>query len=178
VRVNERELGVQCETCHGPGERHVAAMQSKKYDEPHIFNPGTLTPLELSQEFCGRCHVGLEQALQMPEQGGVNNVRFQAYRIFKSRGHMGTDPRTSCLACHDPHVNVVHEPTFYDAKCLACHVATPTEPKTEARRADACPVSVNRCTTCHMPKVDLPQMHAKFTDHWIRVVKPGEPAPR
>jgi hypothetical protein len=29
-----------------------------------------------------------------------------------------------------------------------------------------------------MPKVELRGMHAEFTDHWIRVVKPNEPVPR
>ena len=24
---------------------------------------------------------------------------------------------------------------------------------------------------------DLPGAHGKFTDHWIRIVKPGEPTP-
>jgi hypothetical protein len=28
-----------------------------------------------------------------------------------------------------------------------------------------------------MPKIDLPGAHGKFTDHWIRIVKPGEPTP-
>jgi formate-dependent nitrite reductase cytochrome c552 subunit len=39
-------------------------------------------------------------------------------------------------------------------------------------------VSTNKCATCHMPKVELPGMHAEFTDHWIRVAKPGDPTPR
>jgi hypothetical protein len=29
-----------------------------------------------------------------------------------------------------------------------------------------------------MPKVELVGMHAEFTDHWIRVAKPGDPVPR
>jgi hypothetical protein len=29
-----------------------------------------------------------------------------------------------------------------------------------------------------MPKVELTGMHAQFTDHWIRIVKPNEPTPR
>jgi hypothetical protein len=29
-----------------------------------------------------------------------------------------------------------------------------------------------------MPKVQLPGAHGKFTDHWIRIVKPGEATPR
>ena len=28
-----------------------------------------------------------------------------------------------------------------------------------------------------MPKYDVPEMHAKFTDHFIRIVRPGEPYP-
>ena len=28
-----------------------------------------------------------------------------------------------------------------------------------------------------MPKVELPGMHAEFTDHWIRIAKPGMPYP-
>jgi formate-dependent nitrite reductase cytochrome c552 subunit len=46
------------------------------------------------------------------------------------------------------------------------------------RTASACPVSTKKCVTCHMPKVELPGMHASFTDHWIRIAKPNEPAPR
>jgi hypothetical protein len=43
--------------------------------------------------------------------------------------------------------------------------------------ATACPVSGKDCVTCHMPKYDIPGMHYKFTDHWIRVAKAGEPYP-
>ena len=52
------------------------------------------------------------------------------------------------------------------------------ETKTERRSAPFCPVSTNKCASCHMPKVELAGMHAQFTDHWIRIVKPGEPTPR
>jgi hypothetical protein len=98
--------------------------------------------------------------------------------MFNSRGHNTNDSRLSCVACHDPHDNLEHEVTFYDSKCLACHLSSPKEIKTEARMAAACPVSTRQCVTCHMPKVELPDMHANFTDHWIRVVKPGAPVPR
>lgn len=30
----------------------------------------------------------------------------------------------------------------------------------------------------HMPKVELPGMHASLTDHWIRIARPGNPVPR
>jgi len=41
-----------------------------------------------------------------------------------------------------------------------------------------CKVATSNCVTCHMPKYDLPQTHAVFTDHEIRVVREGALDPR
>jgi len=167
--------GVTCEGCHGPGEKHISAIKSGSKNL-QVFNPAKLDPDELSQEVCGACHVSFEKALLMPKQGGANNLRYQPYRIFNSRGHSG-DSRISCVACHDPHDKLAEGAAAYDSKCLACHLATRSQAKTTARSAPACPVSKQQCTTCHMPKIELPGAHGKFTDHWIRIVKPGEPTP-
>jgi hypothetical protein len=170
--------GVRCEACHGPGERHVAAASSGKPAAAQIFNPGRLDALDLMHEFCGACHQSFDQVAQMPDHGGINNVRFQPYRMLNSRGHLDNDKRLSCIACHNPHEHSRPEPEFYDSKCLSCHVTTPGEPKTAQRMAAACRVSKQSCVTCHMPKVELPEMHFKFTDHWIRIARPGDPVPR
>jgi cytochrome c peroxidase len=116
--------------------------------------------------------------MSLDAQGGAANIRFQPYRIYNSRGHLTDDRRMSCVACHDPHDQLRRDAAYYDAKCLACHLSTAKETKTQARSAPACPVSTTQCATCHMPKVELPEMHFKFTDHWIRVVKPGAATPR
>ncbi len=170
--------GVRCEACHGPGEKHLAAVKSGDSKDLKIFNPKELTPHELTQEFCGACHFSFDQVMLLPGQDGLNNVRFQPYRMFNSPGHNKNDRRISCVACHDPHDELEHEAAFYDSKCLACHLDDAKAAKTPTRTARACPVSTQQCATCHMPKVELPDMHAKFTDHWIRIVKPGEPVPR
>jgi hypothetical protein len=170
--------GVSCEACHGPGEKHLAAVKAKNFKDLQIFNPGDLDPFDLTQEFCGSCHMGFEQAIAMPDHGGINNLRFQPYRIFNSRAHFINDPRMSCTACHNPHDELKREASFYDSKCLACHLSDSKEPVTEMRRAAPCPVSTRQCVVCHMPKVEVPEMHFKFTDHWIRIVKAGEPVPR
>lgn len=170
--------GVTCEACHGPGEKHVAAVTSNGSKELQIFNPGKLDPSSLSQDFCGTCHCSFDQVMLMPAQGGVNNIRFQPYRMFNSRGHNRLDARTSCLACHDPHDSLEHNAAFYDSKCLACHLKNPGEAKTDKRTAAACPVGKQQCSTCHMPKLEIPGTHFKFTDHWIRIVKSNEPVPR
>lgn len=175
LQLDHLMAGVTCEGCHGPGEKHVAAVKANSKNL-QVFNPAKLEADELSQEVCGACHVSFEKALLMPKQGGENNLRYQPYRIFNSRGHSG-DERISCVACHDPHDKLESDAGFYDSKCLACHLTTRDQVKTARRSAAACPVSKQKCTTCHMPKIELPGGHFKFTDHWIRIVKASETTP-
>jgi len=78
------------------------------------------------------------------------------------------------VACHDPHREVEHSAAFYDAKCLACHGARAAAQRT----AKPCPAANKDCVMCHMPKLELPGSHNLFSDHWIRVVKPGEAYPQ
>ncbi|HWB14236.1 MAG TPA: cytochrome c3 family protein [Pirellulales bacterium] len=63
------ELGIACEACHGPGERHVALHRSSgggqshentgagspESTDQHIVNPARLPP-ERSAQVCGYCH--------------------------------------------------------------------------------------------------------------------------
>jgi len=177
LRLDHLTPGITCESCHGPGERHIVAVKAGKLKDLQIFNPGKIGPNELSQEFCGSCYRSFDQAMVLPRQGGLNNLRFQPYRIFNSRGHNEPDSRISCIACHDPHQQIVREPAFYDARCLACHLSSVAETRTAKRAGPACPVAKQQCVICHMPKVEVPEMHYKFTDHWIRIAKPGDPVP-
>ncbi|MDT5120996.1 MAG: hypothetical protein QOC96_478 [Acidobacteriota bacterium] len=177
--------GVTCEACHGPGADHIAAMEAKDFKNKRIFNPGKMGPDEMAQEFCGSCHRSAEQVLSNKMFNGIVSVRFQPYRIYTSRGHDPEDERLRCTACHNPHQNPVDEPSFYDAKCLVCHhsgeslkSAEIAKTETEAGRTDkACPVAQKNCVTCHMPKIEVPGTHFKFTDHRIRIVREGEPFP-
>jgi hypothetical protein len=170
--------GIGCEACHGAGSEHVANMKGGKYEELKIFNPGRLDGDALTQDFCGKCHRSAEQLFSMPQQMGVNNVRFQPYRIFNSKCY-SDDKRISCIACHDPHGALEVKVSFYDDKCLACHATkgTPASELLTKKLQPSCPVGTKDCVTCHMPKVELPGAHLDFTDHRIRVVKAGEPFP-
>jgi hypothetical protein len=176
--------GVRCEACHGPGKEHVLAMQKEDVVDTRIFNPARLTPDELTQEFCGSCHRSTEQVVEM-NMLNINNVRFQPYRAFTSRGHDPNDRRLSCTGCHDPHDNPRTDPASYDNNCFSCHQSTAAlksmrvarSEQMQGRSASACPVATKNCVTCHMPKVDLPGSHFKFTDHRIRIARAGEPYP-
>jgi Zn finger protein HypA/HybF involved in hydrogenase expression len=176
--------GVRCEACHGPGKDHIAAMEAKKFNDKRIFNPGKLSADELAQEFCGSCHRSAETVIEM-NMLNINNVRFQPYRTFTSTGHDANDERLSCIACHDPHDNPRTSIVFYDSKCFSCHQSAASlkssrvarAEQAEGRKDKACPVGTQNCVSCHMPKVELPGSHFKFTDHRIRIAKPGEPFP-
>lgn len=171
--------GITCEGCHGPGAEHVAAVKAGRMKSLHIFNPGSLDTNNLS-DFCGSCHRSWQQVETMHLQGIVD-VRFQPYRLSMSHCFDPSDSRISCLACHNPHKPLQTDPVFYNVKCLACHLVrgdSAHRDRTSARRtAPACPVSRKNCIACHMPKYELPGAHYKFTDHYIRIVRAGEPYP-
>lgn len=168
--------GVTCEACHGPGAKHVAAMRAGKIDEGRraIFNPAALGPVA-SVDFCGACHRTWGDVLEAGTTG-VRNVRFQPYRVERSRCWGKGDARLKCTACHNPHERIVREPSFYDSKCLACHVTTGAQPSIN-HPGNACPIAAKSCVTCHMPGAVIASMHAPFTDHRIRIVHEGEPFP-
>jgi Cytochrome c554 and c-prime len=181
--------GVTCEACHGPGGSHAAARLVAPEASGDIFNPKMLDAETLSQEFCGACHRGVDAVAMMPDLGGINNVRFQPYRLFNSRGHDSQNPQFACTTCHDPHLDLQHGGAAYDAKCTTCHSPHASERLTggqkeasgkrpaASRSGKSCPVASERCVSCHMPKVEIPGAHFKFTDHRIRVVRPGDPYP-
>lgn len=191
LQLDRLTPGVTCEACHGPGKTHASVMHSGAGEDLSIFNPKSLDPDTLSQEFCGACHRSANTVGMMPNLGGIGNVRFQPYRISHSRGHDPNDPHFACTACHDPHVDLKQQGASSDSKCTTCHVPHASPPASTANRIEgpaskrggssnipkSCPVSSENCISCHMPKVEIPGTHFKFTDHRIRIARPGEPYP-
>ena len=171
-----------------------------------IVNPAHLSASE-SVEFCGACHRTWQDVVSDgPVRIGTLNVRFQPYRLENSRCWKEGDARITCMTCHDPHQPLVQDPASYDAKCLQCHraagnssanAAATSEAKSTGKSTEtaaattagikksdsvedhrtACPIGVQLCVTCHMPKFKNQIIHATFTDHWIRIAAPGAPLP-
>jgi len=169
--------GITCENCHGPGKDHVLAMASSRGESnagTRIFNPGRNRPADVN-EFCGKCHRSTREALASSIRD-VRNVRFQPYRLENSRCYDPTDERITCVACHDPHQQLVTGPAKYDAQCEACH-AVRGRARKASQRAKACPTASANCVSCHMPKTAIPGSHYVFTDHYIRVSHAGERYP-
>ncbi len=167
--------GIGCEVCHGPGARHIAAMEAGKPAEATIFNPARLLP-EQKPEFCNQCHTSASQMKAQNPQG-VHGVVSPAYRLEGSRCWDAGDARVACTACHDPHAPLVRETAAYDGKCLACHAQAVGAPMVVNQPGKACPVGQRDCAGCHMPKVSVPNFPILYTDHRIRIARAGAPYP-
>jgi hypothetical protein len=177
--------GISCEACHGPGLKHAVAQQMASAEgqvlesdqkTDLVFDPAKLSPPD-AVDFCGSCH-GTWWDVKLAPPVGIANVRSQPYRLEKSRcwGKQG-DTRITCVACHDPHQKLVRDTASYDRNCLSCHLAATSMKPTPDHQGPACKVSAKDCASCHMPKYELSDFHYRFTDHDIRVVRPGAPYP-
>lgn len=169
--------GIGYESCHGPGRKHVRAMQNNQIEEGirEIFTPASLSPVE-QNDYCGACHRAPLDVAAIKAILPID-VRFQPYRLSHSRCWSKPDSRLTCVACHNPHKEVRHDASFYDSKCLACHRSHDAEPVNAKATLAACKVATHECTSCHMPKYRVPSMHGSFTDHDIRIVRAGEQFP-
>ncbi len=149
--------GIHCERCHGPGGRHLKALETGS-DDSSIVNPGGMDNRQLV-EFCGQCHSGFFELTQPRPQDLL--ITEQARALSLSECFVQSGAGFSCLSCHDPHQDAAASDPRYERTCLSCH-ALGTGP------AAPCPVNQrSNCVGCHMPKVvrgDLPLL-----DHWIRV---------
>lgn len=171
LTLDKMTPGVQCEHCHQAADAHLATMLRGKGDR---IPPVALAQIdrfstEQMSNFCGQCHRTWEE-IAMQGKPSIANVRFQPYRLTGSKCYDPDDARISCVACHNPHEEVDDRIEDYDARCQACHQGGKPGAK-------ACKVARSKCATCHMPKIDLPGAHYKFSDHRIRIVKPNEPYP-
>ena len=160
-KVGKRvEDGIVCESCHGAGQAHLAALGA------HSRNPAILNPRKLAvadqMRPCAQCHAGsavIEDP--MPDDTLISD---QVTAIKNSECWRQSGGDVTCTQCHDPHRDAPR-PALAAASvrtCLRCHSAT------VAKHAALCPVNrAGGCIECHMPDQTLGAFI--MADHWIRV---------
>ena len=162
-------FGVGCESCHGAGSEHVAAMQSGK--KPESLSIVTLRGATGDQinEVCGRCHRTAEDVSGMSASAKAMTQRFQPYGLSLSQCFKQSGGKLSCTTCHNPHQDASKDQLGYDKTCLSCH----SQPKT------TCPVNPKeKCVSCHMPTRAIftkSKIPISMADHFIRIYKDGKP---
>jgi hypothetical protein len=171
ARVDLRSLipNVTCERCHGSGAAHVEAVSRGRRDLAILGGRSDSTASQQMRR-CGYCHRHPDRfepaviRIDNPEM-----VRHQPVGLMQTACYQKSQAGLSCTVCHDPHARTSTDVTGYVNACLTCHQSSPTAPERHA-----CPVSPREgCLKCHMPRRDAGQGYL-LTDHWIRVVRPGE----
>lgn len=168
VAPERSELGVRCESCHGPGRAHIEAVRAKASDLA-IQNPAKWSS-ESFAALCQQCHN--ETATVEGTMLGIsdnpadpNTVKYHVYGTKQSACFRKSRGKFSCLTCHDPHDRSETSPAFYEARCIGCHPSqAPARPACSAGHRTG-------CLTCHMPKVEVAK-YTRFADHWIRARSP------
>ncbi|MBI2685005.1 MAG: hypothetical protein HYX27_01720 [Acidobacteria bacterium] len=138
------EMGVTCESCHGPGAAHA-----KSPAKTNIFQPKMLNAVSIN-EFCGNCHRQPPTAGQDTDLSNPWNARHQPVTLSQSACFRKSNGKLTCFTCHDPHGA---RPTRVDA-CNDCH-----RPHNQPQP----------CVNCHMAPVK-PSPDLQFANHQIKTV--------
>lgn len=153
--------GVDCESCHGPGQAHLVAISSHSKDLA-ILNPKKL-PVADQMRPCSQCHAGGADVVEdpMPDDTLISDqvAAMKHNECWRESGGAFT-----CMDCHDPHRDSprLELVARSEKTCLRCHSAAVTN------RAALCPVNRTAgCVECHMP--DAVRGAFIMADHWIRV---------
>lgn len=190
--------GIDCERCHGPGEKHVyfrsgGGVPNGDIDST-IVNPTDLS-FDYQIDLCQRCHLQGNNVLKpgkrfsdfrpgmrlkevfevyLPDYEGdesLFNMANHSERLQLSACFKGTEEGgLTCITCHNPHVSVrsLGENAFI-ASCMNCHTDESCKETIDVRLTKD-----DNCIACHMPPTgaeDIP--HVTVHDHKIGVFKEG-----
>ncbi|MGH2567862.1 MAG: multiheme c-type cytochrome, partial [Bacteroidota bacterium] len=182
-------LAINCESCHGPGRRHIELARTgaiEKASDIGIRSLGTLSKDE-SLEVCFQCHALKDvitpgylpgKSLQdyyslklsilgdkpyLPD-GRVRTFAYQETHLFSDCYLNGS---MTCVSCHDPHSqgyrDINKRPLagrFDDGQCIGCHASKADNTQ---RHTYHTPESEgSRCVACHMPYMQHPEVGNKL----------------
>jgi tetratricopeptide (TPR) repeat protein len=193
--------GIDCQRCHGPGQRHIAAV-SKPDARPEeiraaIVNPGRLSP-EREMESCLQCHLEttslpLPGAIQRRNRGPFSYQPGQALADFRlsfdraapedrlevaHAGYRLLESQCYLKSAGKLRCTTCHNPHDIPREMAAAHYnavcGTCHQAALERAVASGAHPADPACVNCHMPKRRTDDaVHIVMTDHLIRRRQPA-----
>jgi tetratricopeptide (TPR) repeat protein len=179
------EPGINCETCHGPGQAHVqaclAAPAGKPPDDLRILRLGRdFTPAE-TNALCASCHAKAVAITSGFTPGGrffdhFDLVTYESPDYSPDGRDLGENytytswsrspcvrsGQLDCVHCHTSSGRYKFaEPARANDACLPCHAPIVADAAGHSRHPAAGPGS--RCVACHMPTTEFARM--RRSDH-------------
>jgi Flp pilus assembly protein TadD len=193
-RTRMSELGVGCESCHGPMKDHVEWQRGKAGDPARSGSDPTLKRFSATQmlETCAACHARRSEmtgdlvpgepfddhfSLVVTDEtdtyhidGQVRDENFEYASFLSSRMHHAG---VTCGDCHEPHSG--KRLIAGNMLCMRCHgggTQPPAPVIDPVRHGRHAPGSAgNDCTSCHMPTTVYMQKHPRH-DHGFTIPDP------
>jgi len=189
-----REMGISCERCHGPAEKHVQGhLKQSITTDQFVVNPAVL-PRPEKESICNQCHLAgklrvarfgksffdfrpgmkLDDAwtvftnAQVALHDGSAQILSHVEQMHASQCYLASKEQMGCTNCHDPHRSPATQDKvgFYRGKCLQCHTAP------ETICSEALPIrqqtNGDSCFACHMPRIANSDIaHSTQSDHRV-----------
>ncbi len=182
-------LAINCESCHGPGRRHVELARSGRIATEVDIGMRALSTLTKDESLgvCFQCHA--MKATLRP--GYLPGKRFEEHfglklpQVFDTlylpdgrtrtfayqEGHLASDcylnGSMTCVDCHDPHGQGYRDVRgfplqgrFDNGQCLGCHPSKEQPLERHTHHRPSSPGS--RCVACHMPYLQQPDVRQQI----------------
>ena len=171
-------LQINCESCHGPGKRHLEIVSKAGFEKLTDIGMEPLATLSKDQSLtvCFQCHATKDAiredpylpgerledyfSLKLPVfdetytvDGRIRNFGYQSTHLFSDCYLNGS---MTCVDCHEPHSQQYRDVfgkalvgRFDNGQCTSCHASKGLAAEAHSHHKTDSPG--NLCTSCHMP---------------------------